>query len=158
MFRLKTFLLASLAIAILLPTALTNAAPRLAFALPDERTHDQAHDLGFIDWSGLVQYAYLTHKDGTSLPPEEIHGIGLREVARIRAEMEKVKDQVGFEGDGRGVGGGGLKPQTLGRESGLRSGGGRSLRCHRCRPLGARARCPREPRWSGGRGSVRVHP
>jgi hypothetical protein len=71
MLRLKKILLASLAIAILLPTALTNAAPRLAFALPDERTHDQAHDLGFIDWSGPVQYVYLTHKDGTSLPPEE---------------------------------------------------------------------------------------
>lgn len=71
MSRLKSFLLASLVCAILLPTAFTNAAPRLALALPDERTHDQAHDQGYIDWSGSVQYVYLTHKDGTSLPPEE---------------------------------------------------------------------------------------
>jgi len=32
-------------------------------------------------------------------PPEEIHQIGLAEVARIRAEMEKIMVEVGFEGD-----------------------------------------------------------
>jgi len=35
----------------------------------------------------------------TSLSPEEIHQIGLDEVARIRREMETVIDEVGFEGD-----------------------------------------------------------
>jgi len=35
----------------------------------------------------------------TSLSPEEIHQIGLDEVARIRHEMETVIDEVGFEGD-----------------------------------------------------------
>lgn len=34
----------------------------------------------------------------TTKTPEEIHELGLKEVARIRAEMEKVKDQVGFKG------------------------------------------------------------
>ncbi len=36
----------------------------------------------------------------TTLPmtPEEIHDIGLREVARIRAEMEKIRQEVGFKG------------------------------------------------------------
>ena len=36
----------------------------------------------------------------TTLPltPEEIHETGLKEVARITAEMEKVKDEVGFNG------------------------------------------------------------
>lgn len=35
----------------------------------------------------------------TNLTPDEIHQIGLSEVRRIRAEMEKVKQQVGFKGD-----------------------------------------------------------
>ena len=34
----------------------------------------------------------------TELTPEEIHNIGLREVARIRKEMETVKGKSGFEG------------------------------------------------------------
>jgi len=34
----------------------------------------------------------------TRLTPEEIHNIGLREVARIRAEMDRVIAQVGFKG------------------------------------------------------------
>ena len=35
----------------------------------------------------------------TDLTPEEIHQIGLDEVARIRTEMEQVIEEVGFEGD-----------------------------------------------------------
>ncbi|TXI46361.1 MAG: DUF885 domain-containing protein [Lysobacter sp.] len=35
----------------------------------------------------------------TGLGADEIHAIGLREVARIRAEMEKIRTEVGFEGD-----------------------------------------------------------
>jgi uncharacterized protein (DUF885 family) len=34
----------------------------------------------------------------TKLTPDEIHAIGLREVARLRAEMQKVMDEVGFKG------------------------------------------------------------
>jgi len=34
----------------------------------------------------------------TNLTPKEIHEKGLQEVARIRAEMEKIKTQVGFKG------------------------------------------------------------
>jgi len=33
------------------------------------------------------------------LPAADIHAIGLREVARLRAEMEKVKAEAGFQGD-----------------------------------------------------------
>ncbi|MFT3892768.1 MAG: hypothetical protein QM730_14145 [Anaerolineales bacterium] len=49
----------------------TYAAPLAATALQEGRTYDQAHDLGYIDWSGPVQYLYITHRDGSSLPPEE---------------------------------------------------------------------------------------
>jgi uncharacterized protein (DUF885 family) len=47
--------------------------------------------------------AFYTHRarwfTTTALTPEEIHQIGLGEVARIRAEMEQVKTAVGFDGD-----------------------------------------------------------
>ncbi len=52
-------------------TTSTNATPLAAIALQEGRTHDQAHDAGFIDWSGPVRYVYITHRDGSSLPPEE---------------------------------------------------------------------------------------
>jgi uncharacterized protein (DUF885 family) len=44
-------------------------------------------------------YRYLIQST-TTLPitPEEIHQIGLGEVARITSEMEKVRDEVGFKG------------------------------------------------------------
>lgn len=49
----------------------TAAMPLYAYSLSEGRTYDQAHDTGYIDWSGPVQYVYLTHKDNTTLPPEE---------------------------------------------------------------------------------------
>ena len=48
---------------------------------------------------GLERYAYLArHFTTTNATPEEIHQIGLKEVARIRAEMDKVMAQTGFKG------------------------------------------------------------
>ncbi len=35
----------------------------------------------------------------TKMTPDEIHELGLSEVKRIHAEMEKIRDQVGFKGD-----------------------------------------------------------
>jgi len=57
-----------------------------------------------VGWSALPDgqawYAYrVKGATTTDLSPAEIHEIGLKEVARIRGEMEKVKDQVGFKGD-----------------------------------------------------------
>jgi uncharacterized protein (DUF885 family) len=47
--------------------------------------------------------AYYKHQiklyTTTDMTADEIHQIGLDEVARISSEMEKVKEQVGFEGD-----------------------------------------------------------
>lgn len=42
--------------------------------------------------------AYVKQWTTTDLKPEEIHELGLKEVARLKAEMEKVKEQVGFKG------------------------------------------------------------
>ena len=41
----------------------------------------------------------IRHYTTTTLSPDEIHNIGLREVERIRAEMEAIKKQVRYEGD-----------------------------------------------------------
>jgi uncharacterized protein (DUF885 family) len=49
---------------------------------------------------GAAWYAYLVRRNtSTSLTPEQIHDIGLKEMARIQAEMERVKNLVGFKGD-----------------------------------------------------------
>lgn len=48
---------------------------------------------------GQAYYAMKArHFTTTKLTPEEIHAIGLVEVARIRSEMEAIQKQVGFEG------------------------------------------------------------
>jgi uncharacterized protein (DUF885 family) len=49
--------------------------------------------------NGLEHYAYLARTfTTTNATPEEIHQIGLREVARICAEMDKVMAETGFKG------------------------------------------------------------
>ena len=49
---------------------------------------------------GRQEYLYWTrYWTTTSLQPDEIFEIGEKEVARIRAEMERVKQQMGFQGD-----------------------------------------------------------
>jgi uncharacterized protein (DUF885 family) len=49
---------------------------------------------------GRDYYAFMlrTHTT-TTLSADEIHELGLREVARIHGEMTKIKEQVGFKGD-----------------------------------------------------------
>ena len=41
----------------------------------------------------------IKHNTTTTLGADEIHNIGLREVNRIRSEMEAIRKQVGYEGD-----------------------------------------------------------
>lgn len=57
-----------------------------------------------VGWSGLPDgkrwYTYLAENyTTTTLQPDYIHELGLREVARIRAEMHQTRQQVGFKGD-----------------------------------------------------------
>jgi len=49
--------------------------------------------------NGRELYAYLVRAHTTTkLTPDEVHAIGLREVARIRGEMEATKARAGFKG------------------------------------------------------------
>jgi uncharacterized protein (DUF885 family) len=49
---------------------------------------------------GKEYYAFMVRETTTTdYTPEEIHEIGKREAKRIYAEMERVKEEVGFEGD-----------------------------------------------------------
>ncbi len=58
-------------------------------------THGMAGLPGGEEW-----YAFLVkNTTTTNLTPEEIHQIGLDEVARIHGEMQAVMDEVEFEGD-----------------------------------------------------------
>ena len=48
---------------------------------------------------GKAYYSFaLANSTTTSLSPDEVHQIGLSEVARIHEEMEQIKNKVGFEG------------------------------------------------------------
>jgi uncharacterized protein (DUF885 family) len=56
-----------------------------------------------VGWSqtsgGAASYAFFARQfTTTSMTPQAIHDVGLREVARIRAEMEAIRHQVGFAG------------------------------------------------------------
>ncbi len=63
--------------------------------LPGSRESIAAADLP----DGKAYYDFLAAQfTTTDLSADQIHRIGLKEVARIRAEMEKVKAEVGFEG------------------------------------------------------------
>jgi uncharacterized protein (DUF885 family) len=57
-----------------------------------------------VAWTALPDgeawYAYhVREHTTTTMTPEEIHQLGLREVQRILGEMDAVRKQVGFEGD-----------------------------------------------------------
>ncbi|HEY0142224.1 MAG TPA: DUF885 domain-containing protein [Thermoanaerobaculia bacterium] len=49
--------------------------------------------------NGAAWYAHRVRSATTTeMTPEEIHELGLKEVARIRAEMERIKSETGFQG------------------------------------------------------------
>lgn len=54
--------------------------------------------IGSLPNGAALYQAYVRQWTTTDKTPAEIHELGLKEVARIKAEMEKVKEQVGFKG------------------------------------------------------------
>jgi uncharacterized protein (DUF885 family) len=57
-------------------------------------------EVGAWQWPrGAEAYAYLVKVHTTlDVTPDQVHAIGLREVARIRAEIERAKSLAGFQG------------------------------------------------------------
>ena len=80
---------------------LVPAYQRLANFLGDEYVGAARETVGLYALPGGPEwYAYNVRViTTTDLTPEEIHRIGLDEVARIHDEMRGVMEQVGFEGD-----------------------------------------------------------
>ncbi|WP_300978649.1 DUF885 family protein [Flavobacterium sp.] len=54
--------------------------------------------IGSLSFGKNLYASYAKQWTTTTTTPEAIHELGLKEVARIRGEMEKVKAQVGFKG------------------------------------------------------------
>jgi uncharacterized protein (DUF885 family) len=63
-----------------------------------KRANDDAGVWKFPDGADFYRSA-LHRSTTTNLSASQIHEIGLKEVARIHAEMTKIKNQVGFKGD-----------------------------------------------------------
>ena len=63
--------------------------------LPASRT---TSGIGSLPFGKEVYATYVKQWTTTDMTPEAIHELGLKEVARLTAEMEKVKTQVGFKG------------------------------------------------------------
>ena len=76
------------------------ALTRLRDYLRDDYLPRARDGVGIMYMRGGDQYYRYLVKSTTTLDmtPDEIHRLGLSEVARIRTEMEKVKTEVGFKG------------------------------------------------------------
>ncbi len=59
---------------------------------------DVATGVSALPNGGAFYNERLANQTTTNLTSDEIHGIGLAEVARLRGEMEAVRDEFGFEG------------------------------------------------------------
>ena len=64
----------------------------------EKKANDDAGVWKFPDGGAFYAYA-LRRTTTTNLSADQIHEIGLKEVARIQDEMRKIMDKVGFKGD-----------------------------------------------------------
>ena len=81
-------------------TELLPALTRLRDFIRTDYLPKTRASVGLSDMKGgPALYRYLVEQQTTTtMTPEEIHAIGLQQVERFHAEMEKVKSQVGFKG------------------------------------------------------------
>ncbi len=71
----------------------------IAFLETQEKTApEEVGAWKFPDGKDFYEFA-LRRTTTTKLTADEIHQLGLKEVARIHGEMEKIKEKVGFKGD-----------------------------------------------------------
>jgi uncharacterized protein (DUF885 family) len=84
-----------------LDTELRPALTRLRDFLRNDYLPRAREGVGLMHMKGGPElYRYLVRSTTTlDMAPEEIHQLGLGEVARIRGEMDKVRREVGFRGD-----------------------------------------------------------
>jgi uncharacterized protein (DUF885 family) len=77
------------------------AYARLANFIGDEYLAASRETVGLsAQPNGKSWYEYMVRlRTTTDMTPDEIHQVGLDEVARIHGEMRKVMDEVGFDGD-----------------------------------------------------------
>jgi len=80
---------------------LSPAYAKLHDYIKDEYLQKTRETIGQSDLPGGEEYyAFMVRETTTTdYTPEEIHEIGKREAERIYAEMERIKDELGFEGD-----------------------------------------------------------
>ena len=83
-----------------LSNSVKPAYEKLIAFLEDQskRANDNAGVWKFPDGGEFYKMA-LRHTTTTNLSADEIHQLGLKEVARIHREMEKIRQKVGFKGD-----------------------------------------------------------
>jgi uncharacterized protein (DUF885 family) len=88
-----------------LATEVLPAYRRLHAYLRDEYLPAARTDVGFDALpAGDVWYAYLVRLyTTTDLAPDEVHEIGLAEVGRLRGELERLRTQLGTQGDLRSL-------------------------------------------------------
>lgn len=81
-------------------TALVPAYRQLRTFFVDTYLPACRNEVGAWDLpDGAAMYAYLVRlHTTTNMTPDEVHAVGLREVTRIRGEMEAVKSRAGFSG------------------------------------------------------------
>jgi uncharacterized protein (DUF885 family) len=82
-----------------LTEAMGPAYQRLISTLQDQQTRAPSDDGIWRFSRGAAQYqALLGFYTTTNLTPDQVHELGLTQVARIHGEMEAIKNKVGFKG------------------------------------------------------------